>query len=161
MIPGIPADEHQQTSIPGMNLPFLSHTHEIPAVLHHCISPSTHPQHWTYMVLIAGWLATRATGSYAQQDSSWVDWASWLLRMPFWLEANYIFLSTSHIISWSSSSGLVLATDPGNPPAVRGWTAKTGRFGSRPVPKPNLLTLRRPNPDPYPSTSGFRRPQLD
>ena len=55
---------------------------------------------------IAGWLATCATGSYVQQDSSGVERASWLLRMPFWLEANYIFLRSSHFVSLSSSSGL-------------------------------------------------------
>jgi len=52
---------------------------------------------------------------------------------------------------------LVLATGPGNPPAFRVWTAKTGRFGSRTVQKPDPLTLGGPNPDLYPSTRGFRR----
>ena len=56
---------------------------------------------------------------------------------------------------------LVLATGPGNPPAVRVWTAKTGRFGSRPVQETDPLTLGGPNPDPYPSTRGFRRVWLD
>jgi len=56
---------------------------------------------------------------------------------------------------------LVLATGPGNPPAVRVLTAKTGRFGSRPVQKPDPLTLGGPNPVPYPSTRGFRRVWLD
>jgi len=56
---------------------------------------------------------------------------------------------------------LVLATGPGNPPAVRVWTAKTGWFGSRTDQKPNLLTLGGPNPDPYPSTLRFRRVLLD
>jgi len=56
---------------------------------------------------------------------------------------------------------LVLATGPGNPPAVRVWTAKTGRFGSRTVQKPDLQTLGGPNPDPYPSTRGLRRVWLD
>jgi len=56
---------------------------------------------------------------------------------------------------------VVLATGPGNPPAVRVWTAKTGRFGSRTVQKPDPLTLGGPDPDPYPSTRGFRRVWLD
>ena len=55
----------------------------------------------------------------------------------------------------------MLATGPGNPPAVRVWTAKTGRFGSKPGQKPDPLTLGRPNPDPYPSTRVFRRVWLD
>ena len=45
------------------------------------------------------------------------------------------------------ASAVVLATGPGNPPAVRVWNAKTDRIGSRPGPKPNLLTLGGPNPD--------------
>ena len=58
------------------------------------------------LVQIAGWVATSATGSDAQQDWSCVERASWLLRMPFWLNANYIFLRTSLFFSLSSSSGL-------------------------------------------------------
>jgi len=56
---------------------------------------------------------------------------------------------------------LVLATGPGIPPAVQVWTTKTGRFGFRPVQKPDPLTLGGPNPDPYPSTRGFCRVWLD
>jgi hypothetical protein len=55
----------------------------------------------------------------------------------------------------------VFATGPGNPPAVRVWSTKTGWFGSRPVRKPDPLTLGGPNLDPYPSTRGFRRDWLD
>jgi hypothetical protein len=53
---------------------------------------------------------------------------------------------------WKS---LVLATGPGNLPAVRVRTAKTVQFGSRQVQKPNPQLLGGPNPDPYPSTSVF------
>jgi len=56
---------------------------------------------------------------------------------------------------------LVLATGPGNLPAVRVWTAKTDWFGSRTVQKPDTQTLGGPNPDPYPSTRRFRRFWLD
>ena len=56
---------------------------------------------------------------------------------------------------------LVLATGPGKPPVVQVWTAKTGRFGSRTVQKPDPLSLGGPNPDQYPSTCGFRRVWLD
>jgi hypothetical protein len=66
-----------------------------------------------------------------------------------------------HVENEYCDKHLVLATGPGNPPAVRVWTAKTGRFGSRPVQKPDPLTLGGPNPDPYPSTRGFRRVWLD
>ena len=53
-------------------------------------------------------------------------------------------------------SSLVLATGPGDPPAVRIWTPKMGRFCSRPGQKPDPLTLGGPNLDPYQSTRGFR-----
>ena len=43
---------------------------------------------------------------------------------------------------------IVLPTGPGNPPAVRVWTAKMGHFGSRPVQKPDPLTLCGSKPDP-------------
>ena len=51
----------------------------------------------------------------------------------------------------------MLAMGPGNPLAVRVWTAKTGRFGSRTVQKPDPQTLGGSNPDPYTSTRGFCR----
>jgi len=59
------------------------------------------------------------------------------------------------------ATSLVLATGPGNLPAVRIWTAKTGRYGSRPGQKPHPPTLSGPNPDLYPSTRRFRRVWLD
>jgi len=56
---------------------------------------------------------------------------------------------------------VVLATGPGNPPAVRDWTGKTVRFGSRRVQKPDPELLGRPNPYPYLSTRRFCRVSLD
>jgi hypothetical protein len=56
---------------------------------------------------------------------------------------------------------LVLATGPGNPPAVRVRTGKTVRFGSRTVQKPDPQRLGGPNPAPYSSTRGFCRVWLD
>jgi hypothetical protein len=50
---------------------------------------------------------------------------------------------------------VVLATGPGNPPAVRVWTGKTVRFDSRTVQKPDPELLGGPNPYPYPSTCGL------
>jgi len=105
-IPGISWDKHQETFFPSKNVTFVSHKHEILAIGHRDSSLWTHTQHQTHLVQIAGWLATDATGSYAQQDSSCVEPASWLLLMPFWLRANYMFLRTSLFCSLSSSSGL-------------------------------------------------------
>ena len=42
--------------------------------------------------------------SYPLQDSAWIERASWLLLIPFWLVAHYIIFSTSHFFSWSCSS---------------------------------------------------------
>ena len=56
---------------------------------------------------------------------------------------------------------VVLATGPGNLPAVRVWTGKMVRFGSRPIQKPNPQLLDGAHPDPYPSTWGFCRVWLD
>jgi len=56
---------------------------------------------------------------------------------------------------------VVLATGPGNPPAVQVWTGKTVRFGSRTVQKLDPQHLGGPNPDQYPSTRGFCRVWLD
>jgi len=56
---------------------------------------------------------------------------------------------------------LVLATGPGNLPAVRVRTGKTVWFGSRTVQKPDPQRLGRPNPDPYPSTRRFSQVWLD
>jgi len=56
---------------------------------------------------------------------------------------------------------VLLAKGPGNPPAVRGRTAKMDRFCSEPVHTPGLLHLGGPNPDPYVSTRGFRGVWLD
>jgi len=60
-----------------------------------------------------------------------------------------------------TASSLVLATGPGNLPAVRVQTAKTVQFGYKHVQKPDPLHLVVPNPDPYPSTHRSCRVWLD
>jgi len=89
-----------------------------------------------------------------------------VLLSPLWLPGNYPYnLSTFGPSVAEMTSGaqpsLVLATDPGNPPAVRVWTAKMVRFCSRTLQKPEPQTLGGPNPDPYLSTWGFCRVWLD
>jgi len=39
-----------------------------------------------------------------QQDSAWIEHASWLSLIPFWLVTYDTIFSTSHFFSWSSSS---------------------------------------------------------
>jgi len=56
---------------------------------------------------------------------------------------------------------IVLATGPGNPPAVQVWIGKTVGFGSRIVQIPNPLLHGGPNPDQYLSTRGFYWVYLD
>jgi len=58
-------------------------------------------------------------------------------------------------------SPVVLGMCQGNPPAVWVWTGKTGRFGSRPVQKPDLQPLGGTNLYPKPSTCGICRIWLD
>ena len=84
----------------------------------------------------------------------WYDreWIVWHIR-----ELSELWLSFLLLAPPVSDIQLVLATGPGNPPAVWVWTSKTGRFGSRPVQKPNTLTLGGPNPDPSPLARGYRR----
>ena len=55
----------------------------------------------------------------------------------------------------------MLATGPGNTPAVQVWTGITVRFSSRTVQKPNPLLLGSPNPALYSSTRGFPLVWLD
>jgi len=96
--------KHHQTSFPSKNVLFIYYKHEISAVIHHYLSHKTNKQHRTDLLQIARPLETPATCSYTQWDSDSVDYASWLSLIPFWLEAHYIFLRTSHFVSLSSSS---------------------------------------------------------
>jgi len=105
-IPGISWQKLQQMSFPSKHVLLLSHKDEISMVIHLDLSLEGRTQRRTNVVQITGQLATHAMGNYAQQDSSGVERASGLLRMPFRLEANYIFLGISNVCSWSSSSGL-------------------------------------------------------
>jgi len=69
-------DKRQQTSFLLKTGPFLSHKDDISAIVHCDSSLWTNTQHRTYLVQIAGWMATRAMGSYVQQDSPSVEQAS-------------------------------------------------------------------------------------
>jgi len=80
---------------------------------------------------------------------------------PFPHEYDEAILPDVETLQTSSPSYLVFATDPGNPPGVWVGTGNMGRFGSRPVQKPDPEHLGRPNPYPYPSTRGFCRVWLD
>jgi hypothetical protein len=51
--------------------------------------------------------------------------------------------------------GVMLATGPGYPPAVRVWTGKTDYFSFRPVQKPDPEHLGGPNQHPYQLTHGL------
>jgi len=102
-IPGITWDKHHQMSFRLKNFHWGSYKHEISAVTHLYVSQYTNKESWTNLLHLTEWLETPATSSYEQSDSSLVEHASWLLLILFRLEANYILLRTSHIISLSSS----------------------------------------------------------
>ena len=82
----------------------ISYNHEISAVAHLDFSIQRTNQCQTDLLQITRRLESSATCSYKQLDSSWVEHASWLLLIPLWLEDNYIFLRTIHIVSLSSPS---------------------------------------------------------
>jgi len=82
------------------------------------------------------------TCGYTQQDSSWVYGTSWLLLIPFWHEANYIVLRTSHFFLLSSSSPIphqnIMETHPSQPAvsgSISSWlagdTSNTSLFGTQ------------------------------
>jgi len=95
----------------------------------------------------------------------------------FWIDQyNHWWNRLSHIAetrqSWNYNTkftkeihirqlDLVLATGPGNPPAVRVCTGKTVPFSSRPIKKPDQFLLGSPNPAPYLLTRGFPWVWLD
>jgi len=60
-------------------------------------------QHWTNLLQIARPLKSPATYHYTQMEQTWVECASRLSFIPFWLVAYYIFFRTFHC-SLSSSS---------------------------------------------------------
>jgi len=101
-IPVISWDKHHQTSFLSKNILFICNIDEILALVNFDLSLFANLQHRTNSLQIAGLLETPATCSYTQADSSWVERPSWRSVSLFWLEANYIFLRTSHFF-WLSS----------------------------------------------------------
>jgi len=67
----------------------------------------------------------------------------------------------SKLSSLMIDQGAVLATGPGNPPAYQVWTAKTVRFGSKPVSHSGPLHFGRPILDLYSSTRGVCQVWID
>jgi len=103
-IHGTSWDIHHQMSFPLKNVPCEIYIHLLAAVIDHYLTLRTNKQHPTGSLHITDRWESPATNSHTQQDSSWVECAGWLLLIPFWLEANYIFLRTSHFLSLSTSS---------------------------------------------------------
>jgi len=90
-------------SFPSKNVLCICNMNVISAVVHFNLSLWTNIQHRTDSLQIAGLLESPVTSSYTQADSSWVESPSWQSFSAFWIEANYIFLRTSHFF-WLSSS---------------------------------------------------------
>jgi len=91
-------------SFPSKNILFICNINQISAVVNFNWCLKANIQHLADSLQIPGLLETPATGSYTQADSSWVECPSWRSVSLFWLEANYIFLRTSHFFLLSSSS---------------------------------------------------------
>jgi len=127
-IPGILWDKHQQTSFPSYNVLCISDYHAMSAVVHRNSSLLTNTQPGTYLLHIAGWWETPATCGHTEQDSSWVYGTSRLLLIPFWHEANYIALRTSHFFLLSSSSPIphqqIMETQPPQPGESRSISSR-------------------------------------
>jgi len=79
-----------------MNYLFISHTHEISAVVHGYTTLKTNTLYQTDLLKFLRCFESFITCSSTLQYSSWVDCASWQLLIPFWLKVYYIFLRTSH-----------------------------------------------------------------
>jgi len=97
-------DKHHQTSFPSKTVLCICNINEISAVVHFNLTLETNIQHWTNSLPIVALWETPATCSDSQADSSWVERPSWWSLSLFRLEANYIFLRTSHFFWLSSSS---------------------------------------------------------
>jgi len=105
-IPRLWWDKYHLTSCPLKNDVFISIKHAIWAVVHLYLSRYTDRQHCTDFLSIVRQLETPTTCHYIQRDLYWVDRASWLLLIPFWIEADNIFLTTSNCFSSLSSSSI-------------------------------------------------------
>jgi len=116
-----------------------------------CCNPQTTPR------LVYRWEAQGGVGWFHQQK-----------RQPEWAIHSHpnvqVHLGAGQIrrrVNGITYKRVVLATGPGNPPAVQVRTAESVKFSSSPIWKPDPLNLCRPNPDPHPSTHAFCRVWLD
>jgi len=120
-ITGFSWDNDHQISFPSKNFLLVSDNCEIFTVINCCLSLYTKTHHWPDILHITGWWETPATCSYTQQDSSWVDHASWLSLIPFWLDCNYTFLRPLHFLLLSSA--ISISTPPNH-----GYTHASARW---------------------------------
>jgi len=82
------------------------------------------------------------------------------LRTQSWVFPLCLFFPWSRVDTGYSII-VVLATGPGNPPAVCVWTTNMVRLGSRTIQKPEPLLPGGRNLSPYPSIRGYFRVCLD
>ena len=83
---------------------FVEDNHAIQAVVDRNFSLLTNTQQRTDILQIPGLWGTTATGSYMQQNSSWVWRTCSQQIILFWHEATFLILRASHFFSLSSSS---------------------------------------------------------
>jgi len=122
-------DKHHQTSFPSKHFLLISDNLDISAVIRLELPLYTNKQHRTNLLQIPVHWESPATCSYTQQDPCWVEHAGWLLLIPFWREADYIFLRTSHSFSLSSSSPIphlqIMATPTLQPAVSRSESSRS------------------------------------
>jgi len=117
-------DKHPLIFCPSKNYKCITECQEISAVQNFYLLLSTNTQHQTDVLYILGWGKTPADCNHTQYDSSRVQCPSLLLLVPFWLEANYMFLRTSHFLSLTSSSPIL------HQPIIAIATTQYGESGS-------------------------------
>ena len=145
--------------------------HFLPVTLRSFTSASSPIDHWSAIILLPNSPTTSSSSSsYSSCQFTPLPISSLTAfdRPPFETDCftsvnvSFPFMLYNHFTPPAIALFLlVLATGPGNPPAVRVRTGKTVRIGSRTVQKPDQQHLGGPNPDPYPSTRGFCRVWLD
>jgi len=118
-------------------------------------------KHCRYTELWNRWYPVRSAHDFLRAQLFTQQMTGWLAQQPRGGQENFIpgsFYQADSLLMLHSE--LLLGMGLGNPPVVRVWPAKMGRFSSRLVQKPNPLSLGGPNPDLHPSTHGLCRISL-
>jgi len=100
-------DKHYQTSFPSKNVLFISIKRwdiSCRSRRYILVNKHTPSDQLTANSTTIGIPCSHMQCSFMQQDSAWIEGASWLSLIPFWLETNFTIFRTSRFFSWLSSS---------------------------------------------------------